>query len=359
MKPLLMTGLALTLAVSATVFTQGPAPPPNVRLAQTPVGDSRRVGAYRHDDWDPNDHRGTDIDRLQTDPSIRHRLPYHAVITGPATASVNENTQAVVDQDIVYASSAGIDFWAIGHYCTPGTQYTYRRMKTSPYRARMKYAFIESATSQCRIDDLLTEVRDPQYLTVLDGRPVVFFFMMAGGYYTDSGSGSPATMASLRSQIQAVTGKSPYFVGLDFTAAAAAAWISAGYGLDAISSYGGGLDSTTGTNIPYATQATREQQQWAEYVATGHQYLPTVTTGWETLGNPGSFTTTEGTPQEIANHLKNALTFHATFPRSNLANLLLLSAWNEYTENHYLVPYNVATNATGAGRLNAIAAVLR
>lgn len=338
------------------VPTPTPLPTPQPTPQPTPVG-RPLVGAIRHDDWDPTNHRGDDILRLQTDASIRYRLPYHATLPTGTTAAVNENTQAVIDQDILYASGAGIDFWAVGHYCTPGTQYTYRLMKTSPHRSRMTYAFIESATAQCRVDDLLAEVVDPQYLTVLDGRPVVFFLMMAG-YYPDAGGGSPATMASLRAAILTTTGKNPYFIGMDFTAAEAAAWVNqAGYGLDAVSSYGGGVIPGAGF-VPYSTQVTEEAARWNDYKNTGVQYVPTVTTGWETLGNPSHFTTTEGTPSEIANHLANALTFHATYPSSNPANLLLISAWNEYTENHYLVPNNPATNAVGTGRIDAVSAML-
>ena len=341
------------LLCAVTVLTQGPAPPPNVRLAQALVSGGPLVGAFRHDNWDPNNLIANDgeLTKLTTEARMRSRLPYHATVSTPAV--VNENTRAAIDQDILYASNAGLDFWVIGHACSWG-QYFYQGMKASQYRSRMKYALIETSPGRinpCRVQQLLVEIRDPQYLTVL-GRPVVFIFLQY--YVTD---GLPSDIASLRADVLATVGRSPYLIGLDFTASSAASHAS-NFGLDAVSSYGGGLTcGQSGTSIPYSAQVSCEQGQWAQYRNTGVQYVPTVTTGWENILNR-SFTTTEATPAEIANHLAQALAFHAANPGANLANLLLISAWNEYTENHYLVPNNPATNAVGAGRLNAVSAVL-
>jgi len=322
------------------------------------------VGAYRHDDWDPtggpgtNDyHRGNSVFRLQTDSNITWRLPFFTTF-GPTT--VNENQQSVLDQEILYANNAGIDFWAIGHYCTPGTQSTYVLQRTSPYRDRMKYAFIESDDGQCRIDDLLAEIQDPQYLTVLNGRPVVFFFLMDQYYFTNA---SPASAAALRAEILAASGKDPYFVGLDFDATQAASRGTT-FGMDAISSYGGGLVcGGSGTSIPYSTQVSCEQTQWPQYRDTGMQYHPTITTGWEGISGiddtpTGTFTTLEATPTEIENHLTNAVAFAQANPSSNLANMLLISAWNEYTENHFIAPFHPSTNAVGEGRIRAVGRAL-
>ena len=47
------------------------------------------------------------------------------------------------------------------------------------------------------------------------------------------------------------------------------------------------------------------------------------------------FYTTEATPAEIANHLKRALDFVAANPSAARANMIVLSAWNEYLEGHW------------------------
>lgn len=327
--------------------------------------DEYLVGAIRFDAWDPNTSEPLELDhlvRLENDTNIRWRVPYFTNVAGhPGNVDINENLQAVVDQDILYASAAGIDYWAIDHYCIRG-HYTIDLQKTSPYRNLMKYALTESSPTQCRVDQVLAEVQDSQYLTILDGRPVVFFFQ-----YEVNG-GTPATMASLRQNIVNVTGKNPYFVAMNFTAASAAALITvSGFGYDALSSYGGGLECNSGVDIPYSSQVNCEQTQWTQYRNTGFNYVPTVTTGWETLvagTNPGheypsgTFTTLEATPTEIANHLTAAIASHIANPNSNPGNLILISAWNEYTEGHFLSPYHTTTNATGAGRLTAIGAVL-
>ena len=309
------------------------------------------VGAFRHDDWDANNPIGPDWAKLTTDPAYRSRLPYHAIITGPTTAYVNENTQAVIDQDILYAHNAGIDFWAVGSACSWG-KYTFERMKTSQYRSLMQIASIQAAPLECRVDYLIEQIKNPQYLTVLKGRPVVFVLWY---YRTD---GSAATIASLRQRVMAETGRpNPYLVAVDFSGPAAASFASA-FGLDAITTYGGGLVPGAGY-VPYSDQVSLEERGWHEYKDTGWQHIPTVTTGWQDISDPRIFTTTpESTPAKIASHLTNALNFIAAYPESNQANLLLISAWNEYTENHYLVPYNPATNPIGTGRIDAVSAVL-
>src|SRR4029453_4111761 len=146
-----------TWAVAQAASSNPPAPTnptPNPQPLP-PAAGSPLVGAIRHDDWDPdNPVTGfAQLSRLENDTAIRYRLPYHATVASPSHTDVNENAQAVIDQDILYASDAGIDYWVIGHACTWG-QYTYQRMKASPYRSRMKYALMETSPNQCRVDQL-------------------------------------------------------------------------------------------------------------------------------------------------------------------------------------------------------------
>ena len=318
------------------------------------------VGAIRFNLWDhsiPDNVEGN-LNTLETDASMRDRLPYFSVITSPTTATVNEGTQAVVDQDILHASNAGIDFWIMGSACSYN-DYVIEKMATSPYRHLIKFASSQSATLTCRVDKLISELRDPQYLTVLGGRPVIFFFMesYAESDSPDDVAATAAHVTSLRARVMAETGRpNPYLVAWSFAAGSAASYASA-LGMDAISAYGGGLSGPglSGT-IPYSTLVANEVSDWTAYKNTGRQYHPTVTTGWDDL--TGLFQTTEATPSEIATHLQNALTFNATNPSSNIANFLVLSAWNEFTEGHFLTPFHSATNAVGTGRLDAIGAVL-
>jgi hypothetical protein len=101
-----------------------------------------------------------------------------------------------------------------------------------------------------------------------------------------------------------------------------------------------------------------EEQEWRELKKTGKQLIPTVTFGYDDRWNGGGIHTGDATPSEIANHLRNALAFIAANPASDQANLLVLSAWNEYVEDHFLSPFNSTTNSIGSGRLDAIGAVL-
>jgi len=67
----------------------------------------------------------------------------------------------------------------------------------------------------------------------------------------------------------------------------------------------------------------------------------------------------QATPEEIATHLQDALKWVEANPCVAEANTIQIYAWNEITEGGWLLPSNPALNPVGAGRLNAIANVLR
>jgi len=68
------------------------------------------VGAIRWDAWTA----GSEWERNLGPAQWRSRLPFYGTETGPDSVEIRADTQAVMDQEIAYASAAGLDYWA---YC--------------------------------------------------------------------------------------------------------------------------------------------------------------------------------------------------------------------------------------------------
>lgn len=79
------------------------------------------------------------------------------------------------------------------------------------------------------------------------------------------------------------------------------------------------------------------------------QVVPWVATSWDSrpyFDNPSHFYiekdntrwVQQGTPQEIAGFLKDALDWNEAHPEANVANTVLIYGWNENTEGGWIIP---------------------
>lgn len=101
------------------------------------------------------------------------------------------------------------------------------------------------------------------------------------------------------------------------------------------------------------------------YKATGRKVIPWVTTGHNTrprIDHPVSWTkvapdewVSDGTPQEIAANLNNALQWVSKNNEIVEANAILIYAWNEFDEGGWICP----TLGNNNSRLEAVKAVLK
>jgi hypothetical protein len=115
---------------------------------------------------------------------------------------------------------------------------------------------------------------------------------------------------------------------------------------DALSAY----MSWTGNNgQPYYALIPRaDSTGWENHKATGRKVIPWVTLGHNTkprIDNPVSWTTvapdqwvSDGTPQELAANLSNALQWVNKNRSAAEANAVLIYAWNEFDEGGWLCP---------------------
>jgi hypothetical protein len=154
----------------------------------------------------------------------------------------------------------------------------------------------------------------------------------------------------------------PYFVIMDFSADAAKATADR-LKADALSSY----KSAVGRNgEPYFPVIPKgDSINWEKYKNTGMQLIPWVTAGRNTkprIDHPISWAkvpadqwVADGTPDQIAADLDNALKWVQKNPASCEANALIMYAWNEFDEGGWVCP----TFGNNTARIDAIRKVLR
>ena len=157
--------------------------------------------------------------------------------------------------------------------------------------------------------------------------------------------------------------KNPYIVCMDFSPQRAKE-LSRSLGLDAISAYACPGGSEAGDSFADSRQKVRAF--WESCRTTGMMQVPLVSFGWDPrprVDNPVPWTKyTSGNhyraaePQQLAEHLKEALDWTAIHPAATEANTVLIYAWNENDEGGWLVP---TLNPEGGANTARVAAVGR
>jgi hypothetical protein len=184
------------------------------------------VGVIRWDAWNlyngQYDAISYYLHRALSPEKFHFRIPFYASVLSPTNISFNGDIQNIMDQEILYAKHAGIDYWAFDTYCTFGsncstnntycTQY-YKQTSTrycpqnpayglnlylsSAYKSLLNFTLILLGSSPCDINvqqHYLELMRHPQFQTVLGGRPLLYLFQfdnaeadICGGGWSGSG----------------------------------------------------------------------------------------------------------------------------------------------------------------------------
>jgi hypothetical protein len=161
----------------------------------------------------------------------------------------------------------------------------------------------------------------------------------------------------------------PYIVVMEFSVKNAVVAADSLYA-DAISCYASASNFETGTHYngaAYSPAVTKSDQAgWEKYAASGKKLVPWVTTGW----NPkpriersvlwNSYYASEdcaedGTPDQIAQSLQNAISWARSNRNAAEANVILMYAWNEFDEGGWICP----TLGNNTGRVDAINKTLK
>ncbi len=307
------------------------------------------VGAIRWDAWTGAGNSVGKIVNTTLSPSVFHvRLPFFAKVNGVNSVAVNGNSQAIMDQEIQYAHSAGLDYWAFDYYpSNTGLAYARELYLKSALRRLIKFCLILNVNPNPDFATLTkTYFKNPSYQKLLSGRPLLYLFGI-GNY-------SAADIANLRQLSIKNKAGNPYIVVLGQPVDALA------IGADAVSAY-----AAFGSNgEPFRQLMADEQAGWEGAKASGMQVIPWVSTGWDPrprivhvtpwITYPTNGWVEKATPNEIATHLNQSFEWTAANPAVCQANAVLMYAWNENDEGGWLCP----TLYEGTQRIDAVRAVV-
>jgi hypothetical protein len=272
-----------------------------------------------------------------------YRLPFYAKVVGENKVEVRGNTQQVMDKEIAYAAAAGLDYWAFVTYA-PESPMTdgLKLYLSSRNKARVKFCLLLHQVMKKAPDAeaarFVALMKDPQYVTVLGGRPLVYAFHCRA---------EKAFFEKLLRAASAAGLKRPYLVNMGNC--------TAGVSFDAMSSYTG----------------RGGQAEWERERKRGRKVVPAVSGGWDRRPrdqNPvpwdrnqkprqvrgGRLRSAEKAHADIATGVKRALVWNRRHPAAGEAGAVIIYAWNEFDEGGWICP----TISEGTGRLDAIRKVL-
>jgi len=344
-----------------------------------PVGahadDRPIVGAIRWDAWYGEGQHVQAVERSLGPRKFHFRLPFFARVLADDKVKIDGNAPGIMEKEIAYAANAGLNYWAFVDYGDKGDLIIARRRYAAARdKHGLRFCFIEESG---RVDAqgvqawprLVSFFQDPNYQTVLEGRPLLFVF------------GCPKKVGrkefqTLGDAALAAGGKRPYLVLMGFDPQRDAQDMQA-LGFDAVSAYAAG-GQYEGEMWSYARLTDHVRNHYWDVC---HRYrIPTitfVTTGWDTRPRlehpvpwiPGTVRLdptpaaeqkplvddVTAKPAELAKHLQEALEWTRNHRALNPAHAILMYAWNENDEGGWLIP----TLGEGTARLEALANVLK
>ncbi|MGW2514306.1 hypothetical protein ACWC0A_34000 [Streptomyces scopuliridis] len=280
------------------------------------------------------------------------------------TEAVNSDatTQRIMDREIHYVKRAGIDYWAFVYYPQQPLARARELYLSSKRKSDVNWCAILdgnfTGNYSMNLPQLVARFGDPNYQHVLGGRPLVYFF---GGATAD-------WVTKMRAACSQAGLPDPYIVVMAWTAQSAAD-LKTNVGADAVSRYATGMRS----GQPYSELVDTETNLWDQYAAAAGEVVPTVSTGWDKRPRydypfpwePNYVAlkdewTQQATPEEIATHLRGAVSWNNAHPSSAPANTALIYAWNEFDEGGWICPTLFELQESGRPlRLDAIAKVPR
>jgi hypothetical protein len=343
--------------------------------AAAPADGRPLVGAIRWDAWYGQGGPVAEVERSLGPRKFHFRLPFFARVLADDKVSIDGAAPGIMEKEIAYAANAGLDYWAFVDYGDEGDLTIARRHYQAARDKRgLRFCLIEEGS---RIDAqaargwarLISFFQDPNYQTVLEGRPLLFVFggPKKVGKKEFQELGEAAVVAG---------GKRPYLVLMGFDPQRDAQDMEA-LGFDAVSAYAAG-GQYRGDMWSYSQLIEHVRRSYWE-VCRQHR-IPTITfatTGWDTrprLEHPVSWMpgveaqpdptpaaeqkplidNVTATPSQLAGHLRDAMEWTQKNRDLNPANAIIIYAWNENDEGGWLIP----TLSEGTARLDAIARVL-
>ncbi|MEI6210145.1 MAG: glycoside hydrolase family 99-like domain-containing protein [bacterium] len=337
------------------------------------------IGAIRWDAFYGQEGAVKEVERSMGPKKFHFRLPFFAKIRSDAKVTIDGDSQITMDREIAYAADAGLNYWAfVDYWEEKGLSIALRRYLDAKDKRGLRFCFIEEGARleghrETAWPRLVKFFKNPDYLKVADGRPLMFVF------------GKPAKLdradfLKLGEACTAAGLRKPYLVLMGWNPQND--WKEAqGLGFDAVSAYAAG-GQYQGAMWPYA-QLTNHVKNY--YWGTCRQHgIPTVTfaaAGWDTrprIEHPQSWRKCKAvpdptppalqkplidavtaTPGQLTTHLKDAIEWTVQNRDLTPANAVIIYAWNENDEGGWLIPTLNADGTPNTERLDAIRPLLK
>ncbi|MBN2296238.1 MAG: hypothetical protein JXM70_27660 [Pirellulales bacterium] len=324
------------------------------------------VGAIRWDAWTGGSVT-EQVERTLGPAKYHSRLPWFAKIVDDKTVKIHGGRQTVMDREINFAADAGLDYWAFLVYPESSTMSTaLKQYLASKERKKLGFCLILHNTLMAsdaewprERDRAVALLQEPGYQKVLGNRPLVYTFQ--GGDFL---FGRFTEFLCQAKQ----AGMNPYCVYMGWNPSSDFKRVSP-HGFDAVSNYARACDQPRFSDLAKEV----ETEYWNNAAEAGVPYIPLITTGWNKhprKDNPVSWEIghpyhsqkvfpSSATPDEIAKHLHNGLSFVKEHPDICKAQAVVIYAWNEYDEGGWLAPTRGPHGKPVTDRLDAVGEVLK
>lgn len=334
------------------------------------------VGAIRWDAWSGGQNPiGRAVESSLGPAKWHQRLPFFAKVDGKNRVRLDGSAPATVEQEIEYATQAGLDYWTFGANSLESPMaYGLRAYLASKKPHHIKFSLMTSPNcSRLRdaayIARLAQWMKDPRYLCVLDGRPVLYLLTWYASKENTPEEYHKA-IADLRAGLRRASLPEPYLVMMNFKPSEARRWVDLGGG-DAVSSY---TAQGGGRNAPYAELARHAEHFWDSCKETGAQVVPVIMSGWDRrprVEHPVPWETwqkpNEGIgkfyqppkPEELAKHVRHALDWLKVNRSAAPAQIAIIYAWNEFDEGGWLAPTLSPDGTANLQRVEAVGGAIR
>ncbi|MCW8130714.1 MAG: glycoside hydrolase family 99-like domain-containing protein [Planctomycetota bacterium] len=334
-------------------------------------------GAIRWDAWfGPKGMPGKAVEKSLGPRKWHDRLPFYAKVVSGDAVEVRGDTQEVMDREIEYAAAAGLDYWAFVTYAEGDAMSEGLALYlASAKKARIKFCLNLQGGHMAKggaagwaeqVKRYVGYFKDPQYVKVAGGRPLVYLFMIEHMVNKKD----YASLADVRKALDALRQASkdagagdPYLVLQVWNPGQEKAHALA-VGAEALSAYAvpGGTEPKP---APFENLRKQAGGFWIACEQTGLQVVPITAAGWDRRprvenpvpweNGPGSAAAFEApTPEELAAHLQDAIGWVQSHPKATAPQAILMYAWNEVDEGGYILP----TLKEGTARLDALKKVL-
>jgi hypothetical protein len=339
------------------------------------------VGAIRWDAWYGASSVHKQVESTLGQQKYHFRLPWFAEVIASDHVRIDGDSQPIIDQEIEYAATAGLNYWAFVDYWDemPSMMNAWRRYRAATDKRGISYCFVEEGERMDRIGTagwprLVEAFADPHYQKVLDGRPLLFLFATTKKL-------RKADWQQLGQLAVAAGGKPPYLVLMGWHPVDDAKEIAA-LGFDAVSAY---ARPGIYTMQPRPFAKVREQIREELWDVCARERIPTVTfasSGWDTRprnerppswfpdlkATPDPTPTSEqpplidavtATPDELSAHVRDAVVWTKAHGDLNPSRAIIIYGWNELDEGGWLMPTLGADGQPDDRRIQALGTALR